>query len=81
MALQHYTFQLELVHQHFLYILYNYRDKVCQTNDTFTQFLLLFQGLERITKILIDNGANVHIRDNDGNTPLEIAAVNGNFLA
>lgn len=44
-------------------------------------FFFFFQGLERITKILIDNGANVHIRDNDGNTPLEIAAVNGNFQA
>lgn len=39
-------------------------------------FFLL--GLENITKILIDNGANVDIRSNEGKTPLEIAAVNGN---
>lgn len=38
-----------------------------------------FQGLEKITKILIDNGATVDIRSNEGKTPLEIAAVNGNF--
>lgn len=44
-----------------------------------TFIFLFFQGLENITKILIDNGAIVDVRSNDGKTPLEIAAVYGNF--
>lgn len=38
----------------------------------------ILQGLEKITKILIDNGAEVDIRNAEGMTPLGIAAVNGN---
>lgn len=41
------------------------------------------QGLENITQILIDNGANIEDRSDGkmGKTPLEIAAVNGNLWA
>lgn len=48
--------------------------------DKYPFFPSLFEGLERITKTLIDNGANVDIRSDEGRTPLEIAAVNGNLF-
>lgn len=37
-----------------------------------------FQGREKVTQFLIDNGADVDIRSLGGKTLLEIAAVNGN---
>lgn len=46
-----------------------------------TPHSLFLQGLERITKILIDNGAIIDAQDDDGETPLENAASYGNLQA
>lgn len=35
---------------------------------------LFFVGNEKIVKLLLDNGANAEIADNDGNTALHLAA-------
>lgn len=43
-------------------------------------FSLFFEGRENITKFLIENGAEVDIRNTLGKTPLAIAAMNGNIL-
>lgn len=41
---------------------------------------LILQGPEKISKFLIDNGCDIDIRNFEGKTPLEIAAVRGKFV-
>lgn len=39
-----------------------------------------YLGNARIVKLLIENGANVNVADNDGQTPLYLADIIGNLI-
>lgn len=40
----------------------------------------IYLGRSDIAKLLIENGANVNVKDRDGNTALVLAVVHGNLL-
>lgn len=63
-----------------LYLYSNLKNKKFEMTRKIHVIFLFFGGLEKITKLLIDGGAKVDIRNAEGKTPLEIAAVNGRFV-
>lgn len=75
---RHCTIQQELVNNYYLYS--NLKNKKFEMTRKIHVIFLFFEGLEKITKLLIDGGAKVDIRNAEGKTPLEIAAVNGRFV-
>lgn len=43
----------------------------------FAKNLFVFIGFDKIIQFLIENGADLNLRDKEGNTPLIVAAKNG----
>lgn len=50
------------------------------TGSFFAQNILCFLGATDIAKLLLDHGADVDARDNNNDTPLHLAALDGNYI-
>lgn len=68
--------------RHFILLHFMVSKFISHFRRNFSKYILLFHSLgsENVTKLLIDNGADVNAKDMFKTTPLHLAAENCNFF-